>query len=270
MNSARILGISVDIMSIDEVVNFIGASLHQREQKLTIVTLNPEALVHAQKNISYKKSILSADLIIPDGIGVAAAIFFKRSYADRLKGKNLIAIQLLFYWFLLKRLGSISRSPGRDLLARLLSEAKSHVVIIGGKEKYNRSLGVLGISDFKISEKDATSGNLPKKVIDFCKRQKRPVVAGVALGMPKQEFVLKNIADALPLGSVVIGIGGSSESLACISLRPINIMRRYGLEWLWRVVRQPWRLIRIINATLVFPYYFSKSLAYGDERKTTS
>ena len=76
LKSARkhvnILNVRLDSTSIEEVLNTIG-DFRQSKHKFSLFTLNPEILVEAEKNKNFQKILNSADLSIPDGIGLKIA-----------------------------------------------------------------------------------------------------------------------------------------------------------------------------------------------------
>ena len=76
----------------------------------------------------------------------------------------------------------------------------------------------------------------------------RPDVLLVAYGAPRQDLWIREHSDALP-GSVKVamGVGGVFDYLSGrVPLAPV-IWRRLGLEWLYRLIRQPWRWKRILR-----------------------
>ncbi|MBI3963476.1 MAG: WecB/TagA/CpsF family glycosyltransferase, partial [Candidatus Kerfeldbacteria bacterium] len=75
----------------------------------------------------------------------------------------------------------------------------------------------------------------------------------VAFGSPKQELWIDGHRDAFPNVRVAIGVGSAFDYLAGIVVRAPRVFQRAGLEWLWRVAVQPWRLRRILTATVAFP-----------------
>ena len=89
-------------------------------------------------------------------------------------------------------------------------------------------------------------------------RQRRPHVLLVAFGAPKQEMWIDQVARAAGV-PVAMGVGGSFDYLTGRVPRAPGWMRRAGLEWLYRLGRQPWRLKRMA----VLPGYAISVLAQG-------
>ncbi|HKW77451.1 MAG TPA: WecB/TagA/CpsF family glycosyltransferase, partial [Candidatus Limnocylindria bacterium] len=79
-------------------------------------------------------------------------------------------------------------------------------------------------------------------------RTAAPTVLFVAYGMPKQERWIARNLGALPSVRVAIGVGGVLDQLAGIQKVPPPLLYRLGLEWLWRLAREPrrWRRQRVL------------------------
>jgi UDP-N-acetyl-D-mannosaminuronic acid transferase (WecB/TagA/CpsF family) len=69
---------------------------------------------------------------------------------------------------------------------------------------------------------------------------------------------MSQLARAYPSINILIGVGGAFEMIAGQKPRSPVWMRRIGLEWLWRVIIEPKRLRRIVNASIVFPVLVAK------------
>jgi N-acetylglucosaminyldiphosphoundecaprenol N-acetyl-beta-D-mannosaminyltransferase len=80
----------------------------------------------------------------------------------------------------------------------------------------------------------------------------------VAFGAPKQELWIDRLRDQLEV-SVAVGVGGAFDYLAGRVPRAPVWMRRAGLEWLHRLVRQPWRARRMA----ALPVFAVKVLSAG-------
>ena len=80
----------------------------------------------------------------------------------------------------------------------------------------------------------------------------------VAFGMGKQERWISENLPQMPSIKVAMGVGGSFDYISGSVSRAPCFMRKIGLEWLYRLVRQPQRFKRIIDATLVFTYLVIK------------
>ena len=198
-----------------------------------IVTPNSEIIVNALQDPELKAILQSASLVIPDGIGLV--------YASQLMGEPLT-----------------QRVTGIDFLEKALEwleEQKKGIFLLGGKPGENREKDVVNMAALEMK---ARFPNLLIKgthhgyfrpededdVVDKI-RQSQAEFLCVAMGSPKQEkFVHRN---RYRLGNVVcaIGVGGSLDVWAGISKRAPEFYQRHGMEWLYRLVKEPARLKRV-------------------------
>lgn len=177
-----------------------------------IVTPNPEFLVTAQKDPVFKKILNEADLSIPDGAGL------------KLSGKinpDLIGVK--------------NTVTGTDLMEKLieLSAEKGFAVgLLGGRN---------GVAE-------QTAERLKKKYsglkINVVNEKLIPVdILFVALGAPKQEKWIALNLSKIPV-KVAMGVGGAFDYLSGRIPRAPRWIRKLGLEWLFRLMIQPWRIKR--------------------------
>jgi N-acetylglucosaminyldiphosphoundecaprenol N-acetyl-beta-D-mannosaminyltransferase len=82
----------------------------------------------------------------------------------------------------------------------------------------------------------------------------KPHLLLVAFGAPKQDEWIAKYLPKLPSVRVAMGIGGTFDFIAGTQTRAPKFMRTFGLEWLYRLVREPKRFKRIFNAVIVFPW----------------
>jgi N-acetylglucosaminyldiphosphoundecaprenol N-acetyl-beta-D-mannosaminyltransferase len=82
----------------------------------------------------------------------------------------------------------------------------------------------------------------------------KPHLLLVAFGAPKQDEWIAKYLPQIPSVKVAMGIGGTFDFIAGTQTRAPKIMRKFGLEWLYRLVREPKRFKRIFNAVIVFPW----------------
>ncbi|KKQ74670.1 MAG: Glycosyl transferase, WecB/TagA/CpsF family [Berkelbacteria bacterium GW2011_GWB1_38_5] len=234
-----ILDVKIDNLKFPQVMQKI--TLFLNEKKLhQIVTVNAEFIMAAQKDEEFKKVLNSADLAIPDGSGPQYAA-----------------------WFLGQKIGE--RIPGVDLtwkIAKMASEKGYSIFLLGAAkgiaEKTAYRLKLVH-SDLKIAGTYAGSPN-DKKVFELLKKAK-PDVLLVAFGAPRQDkfiFNLKtNFSDfgfrVSDLPKVAMGVGGTFDYIAEVVPRAPKWMRILGLEWLYRLVKQPKRIGRIYTAVIKFP-----------------
>lgn len=221
-----------------EVRGRIGDAI-AHEQQTWIVTANPEILLQAKRDPVYWSILRQADLRLVDGFG-------------------LQAIGWLFQ-------ASPKRITGVDLADELLAHAERNnwsVAFVGGqtgiaeqavwkvRERFPRlriTAEQAGIISADGTGDDATDETLQRLT------QYAPDALLVAFGHPKQErWIAKHLAE-LPSVKVALGVGGTFDYWAGTASRAPKFIRSIGLEWLWRLVSQPSRWKRIVDAVIIFP-----------------
>lgn len=149
-----------------------------------------------------------------------------------------------------------SRITGTDLVADIFADPKFSIFILGGlkgnikkiKRKYPK-LNIVGHYDGKVSLND--SSDLALQINSL-----KPDILLVALGAPKQEkWIARNLPN-LQNVKIAIGIGGAIDYLSGSVERAPAFVRTMGLEWFYRLLKQPERYKRIIKAVVIFPILF--------------
>lgn len=227
----RVLNQPIDTFTLDEVAFFAKMALSNPKQ-LKIVTLNPEMIVNAMKNIELQAAINNANLIIPDGTGIV--------WAFKTLNKNDPA--------------KIERVPGIELAEKILesaNELKKRVAIFGGTQttiekaaaimqnKYPDITIVKTTDGYHGIEKDL---QMAEEIAD-----ENPDLVLVALGSPRQEIWI-NKHSHLFSKSIMIGIGGSLDVWAGKVKRAPRWFRDNNLEWFYRAITQPKRTTRILKS----------------------
>ena len=235
-NTADILGVRVDRVSMKESLDLLDAFIQQRQPRL-IATANAEMVMIAQKDPALLEILNSADLVLPDGAGVVwAARRLGAAVPERVAGYDLTQ-QLLersalsgyrVYWF--------GAAPGVAETAAANASAKWP------------GLTTVGIRDGYFASDDPT---VAKAVTEA-----RPDILLCALGVPKQEKWLAEHLAVLQV-PVSIGVGGTFDVMAGIVSRAPLRMQRAGLEWLYRLACQPARFWRM----LALPHFVARVLA---------
>lgn len=231
----NILGVRIDLVSEAEILDEIKNAI-VNDRKVQISTVNNEFLVEAQKNKKFKAVLNASHFNICDSTGLCYAL-------------------KLFYGKKTKRI------PGADLferVCRFCEENSYSVFLLGGKSsvasraasnlnrKY-KNLKIVGVVDgVKIDQNE-----LYPDLIDQINNSAAKVVF-VALGAPKQELWIANHLNKIN-ANCFLGIGGTLDYISGEVKRAPSFMRKMGLEWLFRLFRQPSRFKRIWKATVVFP-----------------
>jgi len=254
LNTAKIGSLNLTSTSEKRLLEHLGSSISQGK-KVFVTTPNPEFLVFAKENPWFKKVLNEADIAIPDGIGLL--------WAGRFLGRPIK-----------------ERISGTDLMAKLCQEAaqkKWFVYLIGGQpgvaEKAllvlkKRYPGLKGWSETG-PELELVRGRWTRDskrgIEEIVKKinSQKPDLLFIAFGMGKQE---KFIADNWPQLKIklAMGVGGAFDYLSGEIPRAPGWMRNLGLEWLFRLLRQPWRgkrQLRLVKFVwLIFKERLSKTL----------
>lgn len=253
-----------------EILSKIEESLHH-QKKLFIATPNPEMLLASQKNLEFKNTLLKTNLNLPDGNGLIwAKLYLERAAHSKNKAwLSLLGVSTLiaFLWHSKNDKKRFNKAiHGSDLTMEILrnqSIGRHSIFLLGNKYGLNSKTAELTAQKLqreyphlKIAghaDSDFSDTTLVKKI-----NESGAEILLVGFGAPKQEIWIYQHLDELSNLKVAIGIGGTFDFITGIIPRAPKIMRQLGLEWLFRLYKQPKRIKRIFNAALVFPYQIIK------------
>lgn len=215
-----VLGVGFDPVTLDEAVTRAMALMQERGAY--ICTPNPEIVMRCREEPSLMAAVNGADLVIPDGIGVIlAAKALGRPLPERVAGFDLFTSMLERMEGSLYLLGGL---PGvAERAARAITAAFPRVTVVGCRDGY-------------FSDEAAVLRDIEGK---------KPALLAVCLGAGKQERFMAAHRD-MDVG-VMMGLGGALDVLAGNAKRAPAFWRKHGLEWLWRLVREPKRIKRQIR-----------------------
>ena len=220
-----VLGVGFDNVTMDEAVSramdfLAGEGTHY------VVTPNPEIVEVCRENPEARAAVNGADLVLPDGIGV-------------IKGAAMLGTPLR------------ERTPGIEFAARLMArmaEEGRTLFLLGAKpgvaeeaarrlEAQYPGLRIAGTHDGYFKE----DGPVVEAI-----RQSGADAVFVCLGAPKQElWMAKNGAAAG--ARLLCGLGGSLDIFAGNVERAPKFWQEHGLEWLYRLCREPRRIGRMMK-----------------------
>jgi N-acetylglucosaminyldiphosphoundecaprenol N-acetyl-beta-D-mannosaminyltransferase len=78
-------------------------------------------------------------------------------------------------------------------------------------------------------------------------------------GAPQQEFWIAENLDRIPSVKIAVGVGGTFDFISGMKKRAPKFLRSFGLEWFWRLLKQPNRIVRIFRAVILFPILVIKN-----------
>ena len=224
-----VLGIKINDISFDQAVGTVKNWL-SKSDKHFIVTTNPELIVIAQKDLQVKEIINQADLSIPDGKGLKLSgdIVCTTTGIDLMEGLIKLSSD---YGFTVGFLG------GGEGIAEVCAKRLSR--------KYpNLKISFAGWGG-EVDEAGEVINELKNHKSLIVNHQSLPEadLLFVAFGQPKQEKWIYQNLDKIPV-KVAMGVGGSFDYLSGKVPRAPIWVRRLGLEWLFRLILQPWRIKR--------------------------
>src|SRR5664279_1776429 len=262
LNKNHLLGVGITNATEDKILEYILQRLNAKHEKnektkplkkFFVVTPNPEILVYASKHPQYKKMLNYAEVALPDGVGVfVASGLMGHKFKERIPGVDFI--ETLCKGCVRKPI-SMGFLGGRPGVAKRTAEclmAKYPWIKVrwAGSEWENE----ISVSNNKHSDTD-NRHDIPW-VSPYISQDDPIDILFVAFGFPKQEeWIIKHLHE-LPVKSAM-GVGGAFDYISGEVLRAPFMIRAIGLEWLFRLSRQPWRLKRQI-ALIEFIYLIIK------------
>src|SRR3989344_205144 len=259
LSKVDILGVSISIQKKYELVNYIENYLKNVTKfPLTIVTQNPEQIVYAQKDEHFRQLLNSADIALPDGIGIVWAAKRLQSNAPqpplKIRGGEGRVMKVI---------------PGIEFmedLVKLAAENGYLVGLIGGRngvaaealERLQQKFPALKgwaedapevrISNFKFQISNLNAQQYFEKLLKQIQNSETKLLF-IGLGAPKQEYFTANLKSQIPNPKfskplVLMSVGGSFDELSGRILRAPQWVNSLGIKWLWRLILEPWRVNR--------------------------
>jgi len=204
----------------------------QKNNKIFIVTANPETIMTAEENSDLQKALLDENtIIIPDGIGIV-------------KGAKMLGYKIE------------ETIPGVELCTKLFeycNEYGKSIFLLGAKkevieklvkvinEKYS-NVNICGYENGYVEDKQEVFNRIAEL---------KPDVVLVALGIPNQELLIYNNLEKFDKG-IFVGVGGSFDVLSGVKRRAPKIFRKLKLEWLYRITTEPKRLKRFFKSNIKY------------------
>ena len=207
-----------------------------------LVTLNPEYVMAARRDPAFAQAIEEADLVTADGVGVAVAARLTGGRAGR-RVRRVTGVDFVEW---------LAAESGPRAAPLFLLGAGQGVAEAAGRE-LRRRYPAARIGGW-------WSEGTPRPV-DDAETLARIRASGahavvVAYGAPGQVHWIHRNRDDLAAARirVAVGVGGALDYLAGAAPRAPAAVRWIGLEWLYRLVREPWRWRR----QLVLPVFAAR------------
>ncbi len=224
----RVGPVPVDSLTLVEALDAV-TELVERRKGGTVFTPNVDHVVMAAEDNRFRSVYADVDLALADGMPVV--------WASRALGPPLP-----------------ERVAGSDLVPPLMQRAAEKgwrvYLLGGGRGVARRAASRLRVSHPQITivgtaspRIDMTQPEAARRHIVKAVRKASPDLVLVGFGAPKQELWIHEVASALA-PAVLLGVGASIDFLAGTARRAPRWMSRVGLEWLYRLVKEPRRLWR--------------------------
>lgn len=241
MSRIDVLGVSFDDLTMDEAVE-IALGFMQERRACYACTPNPEIVMAAKGDAALRAALSGAELVLADGVGITkAAAMLGTPIKSRVPGIDFASNVISR---LAERGGSVYLLGAKPLVAEAAAEKLTQtypgIVIAGTNDGYFTD-------DAPVIEKINAAS---------------PDFLMVCLGSPKQELWMSANAGRLSCG-LMAGLGGSLDVLAGNVQRAPESWRRLGLEWLYRVIKEPKRLGRVMK----LPAFVLEAAAEGRRRR---
>lgn len=219
IGSVRVAGLPVSTLSADAHLDLLRRWMAARRGGW-VVTLNTEMVARCARDAGYRRLLNGASLVVADGMPIVWAA----------RGPNGRAIP--------------ERTTGVDLVERLLAESTgAPFAVVGGRDPEPTVRALCGAPDDcrwiyrgRVDPSEACIAFLHREL-----RERDVRLAFLALGVPKQDLVASLLWRRMPQ-TVFVGVGGAFEILSPGGRRAPMWMQNAGLEWAFRLAREPVRL----------------------------
>lgn len=246
------MGVPVDALTKSQVLDFIFSIT---EKQLHIITVNPEMVLAAQNDTEFMKILNTSTINTADGTGLLWA-------ANTQNDSRLISLLKLF-----KLLFKKPNTPlpelikGSDLMLNITERAAKNgtkIFLLGARpgvaeqtklqlEKKYSDITIVG------THSGSPSPYEEEKIKDLI-NETNPNILFVAYGAPAQEKWIARNLHKMPTIKVAIGVGGTFDYISGTIKRAPLFLQNLGLEWLYRLIKEPKRWKRIWNAVVIFPH----------------
>jgi N-acetylglucosaminyldiphosphoundecaprenol N-acetyl-beta-D-mannosaminyltransferase len=226
VDTVSVFGFPVSRMGMEETIGYLVEAAEAGET-VQVVTINPVMIMEALEHPAYGEALKAGDLFVPDGAGVVwAAAKLDKPVAERVTGFDLLH-------------GLMAEADQRGWRVYLLG-AEPEVVAAAAARLGERYAGarIAGYRDgyFDDSEDEAVIREIARI---------RPHLLFVARSAARQDPWIARYRNQLN-ASIMMGVGGSFDVIAGKLRRAPVIWQRLRLEWLYRLIQEPWRYKRML------------------------
>lgn len=242
MKPISILGVPIHPHTYSSWLEAVGQWITAADRLYHVCTVNPEFIVIAQSTPFFYQVLSQADACLADGTGLLlAARWLGQPLPSRVTGSDGVpklaeqAAQEGWRLFLLGAAVGVAEQAAAQL------------------QQANPTLQIVGTYAGSPSDDEAEG------IIEMVNSSQADILL-VAYGAPKQDLWIAQHRERLQV-KVAMGVGGSFDFIAGVIPRAPYWMRRIGIEWLFRLIRQPSRWRRMLR----LPVFVAYVLRYGEQ-----
>jgi len=232
----ELFGVPIDRLNLQQALERIDYFVRGERARL-VITPDTLAVMRARTDRQYLEITKQADLVTPDGAGLLwAAAFLEKPLPERITGIDLI-----------NHICELAVKKGYRLYLLGAEEKVIKKAVQNLKEKYP-GLQIVGYHHGYFDDNGDSEAPEGLRINDIINdiTEKKPDFLLVGMGVPKQEIWISNYKDRLGV-PVCIGIGGSFDVLSGKIPRAPLWMQSHGMEWVFRIIKEPKRIIRMIQ-----------------------
>jgi len=232
-----VLGVNISQCSKNEFYDSVNTRLQNNDENLPpffVVTVNPEIAIHSIIDNNFRNILQSSSINTADGIGISWAVkYLYNKPVERITGSDSLEKICAVCANLDKSVFFYGAAPG-------VADKAANILV--GRHPELRVEGV-----YSPDSPDIDFEDLPTTTqIEL----QHASVVFVALGAPSQEKWIYNNKHKLSRCRLIIGIGGSFDFIAGTQQRAPLMFRKSGLEWMYRLYKDPSRWRRMLRLPL--------------------
>jgi len=222
-----ILDVPVHPVTFEDFLALVGQFIAEGKPR-QVCTANPEFVMTARRQPEFMTVLQNADLVLADGVGLLwAAKRLGTELPQRVTGSDGIYL--------------LAERAARQGWTLFLLGAQPGVAEKTAKLLAARYPGLQVVGTWPGSPRDEDYPEIARRI-----KAARPDILLVAYGAPKQDIWIARHKEDLSV-PVSMGVGGAFDFVAGVQKRAPGWIIRLNLEWLWRLITQPWRWKRQLD-----------------------
>lgn len=261
----QLFGVGITNETEENILEYLGGFLQKTKKNMYIVTPNPEMIMLSKTNINFKNALNKADLALCDGMGLyKAGQILGHPFKERIIGTNFMEklCEKVEDWPI--TVGFLGGGHGvAEETAECLKARFPGLKVVFAEAEWHEARGPVtphpapmasfttvqsryssGVPSRATPNSENTNSSLAIQNTKYQIPNTNAIdILFVAFGAPKQELWMAEHINKIPV-RVMMGVGGAFDQIIDSSLRPPSWAHLLGLGWLYRLIRQPWRLKR--------------------------